>query len=375
MGTRWSNNPPTKRLGYVGSVHYFDVRTLKKHGYLVEGEKSLWQAPHLGNGHIIADLRPELDPMLIIRTDSVRQNIPLVSRPTNLGGKRWYFLDESGKRSEVLYLHEGRFVSRETAKLSYLSRGLSFTDRLTRERHLIDAKLSGTGKRGPARGSNRNKLLKRRKSVEEILDGVGGSLAEGIVHRREIEQKRREASIERLKFAKDAMEQRKDKDASWVVANLTEVADSLKASAVFPQVNLDEPAEVSFMADDFSKPYVDIGLLKRMGYVKTSQILGDQLGWSESWCGDTERRIYFLIDTRIRSRWCAAFVVQHSPTEQASQLFWIREIDGPFGKKQLRFQDTVTGKLSNQVLFASGAFVLHRFDPGPTSETPFDPVR
>lgn len=303
----------------------------------------------------------------------MRQNIPLVSRPTNLGGKRWYFLDERGKRSEVLYLHEGRFVSRETAKLGYLSQGLGFSDRLTRERRVIDAKLNGTGKRGPARGRNRTKLLKRRNYIEEFLEEFGASLAEGIVHRREIEQKRREDSIERLKFAKDAMKQRKDKDASWVVANLTEVADSLKASIVFPLVNLVEPAEVSFMAADFSKPYVDIGLLKRMGYVKTRQILGDQLGWSESWCGDTERRIYFLIDTRIRSRWCAVFVVQHSPTEQVAQLFWIREIDGPFRNKQLRFQDPVTGKLSNQVLFASGAFVLHLPDPRPSSETPFYP--
>lgn len=92
MGTRWSNNPPTKRLGYVGSVHYFDVRTLKKHGYLVEGEKSLWQAPHLGNGHIIADLRPELDPMLIIRRTACVRTFPLSAVQPILGEKGGTFL-------------------------------------------------------------------------------------------------------------------------------------------------------------------------------------------------------------------------------------------------------------------------------------------
>jgi hypothetical protein len=61
--------------------------------------------------------------------------------------------------------------------------------------------------------------------------------------------------------------------------------------------------------------------------VKSDKLLGDQLGWSEAWIPEPERRFFFIIDLRDRQRPCAVFVVC-DPERQAHQLFALKRMKG-----------------------------------------------
>ena len=65
---------------------------------------------------------------------------------------------------------------------------------------------------------------------------------------------------------------------------------------------------------------MDIGILQRLGFVKSGKMLGDQLGWSEAWIPEPKRRLFFSIDLRDRQRPCAVFVAR-DPERRAHQLF------------------------------------------------------
>ena len=80
---------------------------------------------------------------------------------------------------------------------------------------------------------------------------------------------------------------------------------------------------------------VDIGILRRLGFVQSGQMLGDQLGWSEAWIPEPDRRLFFIIDLRGRKRPCAVFVVR-DPERQVHQLFALKRMKGRFGRQEYR---------------------------------------
>jgi hypothetical protein len=60
------------------------------------------------------------------------QTIWLTYTSPNLGGRRWWFQCESGRRCRTLYLTPGgdRFMSRQAANIAYRSNALGFSDRI-----------------------------------------------------------------------------------------------------------------------------------------------------------------------------------------------------------------------------------------------------
>ena len=147
------------------------------------------------------------------------------------------------------------------------------------------------------------------------------------------------------------MTQRKDTQTKWVIKTFGTLVDGLKAGTIPPDASTIPPRSISSGPD----PQVDIGILQRLGFVKPGKMLGDQLGWSEAWIPEPERRLFFIIDLRDRRRPCAAFVVC-DPEGQAQQLFDLERIKGRFGRQEYRFICPHTGRLSIAISYSEGAF-------------------
>ena len=147
------------------------------------------------------------------------------------------------------------------------------------------------------------------------------------------------------------MTQRKDVQTEWVIATFRSVVDGLKARTVSP-----DPTPIpSRTTSSNPGPQVDIGILQRLGFVKSGKMLGDQLGWSEAWIPEPERRLFFIIDLRSRRRPCAVFVVR-DPEWQTHQLFALKRMKGGFGRQEYRFICPNTGRQSTTVAYANGQF-------------------
>ena len=100
---------------------------------------------------------------------------------------------------------------------------------------------------------------------------------------------------------------------------------------------------------------MDIGILQRLGFVKSGKMLGDQLGWSEAWIPEPERRLFFIFDLRDRQRPCAVFVVR-DPERQTHQLFALKRIKGRFGRQAYCFICPNTGRQSTAISYSNGQF-------------------
>jgi hypothetical protein len=80
--------------------------------------------------------------------------------------------------------------------------------------------------------------------------------------------------LERLEAARTALTQRKDMQAEWVITTFRSVVDGLKAGTVSPDPSPIPPRTTSSNPD----PRVDIGILKRLGFLKSGQMLAISLG-------------------------------------------------------------------------------------------------
>src|SRR5262249_39854065 len=100
-------------------------------------------------------------------------------------------------------------------------------------------------------------------------------------HRRAHALERQRRSSERLAAARTAMTQRKDMQTEWVITTFRSVVDGLKAGTVSP-----DPASIPPRTTSSNPgPQVDIGILQRLGFVKSGKMLGDQRGWSNGSAG------------------------------------------------------------------------------------------
>jgi hypothetical protein len=147
------------------------------------------------------------------------------------------------------------------------------------------------------------------------------------------------------------MTQRKDRQTEWVITTFRPLVDGLKAGTISPDPSPPPPTTASSNPD----PQVDIGILQRLGFVKSGKMLGDQLGWSEAWISEPQRRLFFIIDLRDRKRPCAVFVVC-DPNRQAHQLFALKQIKGLFGRQGYHFICPNTGRQSITVSYSNGQF-------------------
>ena len=195
LAARIVNNSKRTKTGYVEATPHLDIRDLRRRGIIAEGSITCWQHPANPDWKIIADLRSESHPEVLVETPVTLIVVRLVSRPARFGGKRWFFQDEKGRACEILYLRDWWLVSREAAKLSYRSQSEGTLDRLFARPDDIDSKLNGGIKTDPARGQKRRALLAEREKIEAALEGVGAALA-GALHDTSKKGARAQRSIE-----------------------------------------------------------------------------------------------------------------------------------------------------------------------------------
>jgi hypothetical protein len=357
MGVRLINNPRQTNRGHIDAVLSLDIRALRKSGFFNEGQLTQCSFRYAGLSILVdVDLRFEFGAQLILRFkngDSItdRQVIWLTHRPTGFNGRRWYFASAKGERAEKLYLVDGRFRTRKEARLTYRSQSMGELDRLLELRRKLQAQLKGTGARGPARGRRRQQAEERLEEIERCLSVFESGLMRRDQNRRAHARDRRRRSLQRLEAARTAMTQRKDRQTEWVITTFRPLVDGLKAATISPDPSPLPPTTASSNPN----PQVDIGILQRLGFVKSGKMLGDQLGWSEAWIPEPKRRLFFIIDLRDRQRPCAVFVVR-DPEREAHQLFALKRIKGRFGRQEYRFICPNTRRQSITVSYSNGKF-------------------
>jgi len=141
--------------------------------------------------------------------------IRLTHRPTGFNGRRWYFASEKDERAETLFLVDGRFRTRKEAGLTYPSQSMGVLDRLVDKKQKLEARLNGTGGRGPARGRRRKQAEKGLEEIEHALNFIGSGIVRREKDRRAHARERRRRSSQRLEAASAAMTQRIDTPAEW----------------------------------------------------------------------------------------------------------------------------------------------------------------
>ena len=197
---------------------------------------------------------------------------------------------EKSERAEKLFWVDGLFRTRREAGLTYRSQSMGELDRVLERRRKLEALLKGTGARGPARGRRRKQAENELEEIEHFLTGFESGLARRDQNKRAHARERRRKSLERVEAARTAMTQRKDVQTEWVITTFRSAVDGLKAGTISPDHSPILPPRTTSSNPD---PQVDIGILQRLGFVKSGQMLGDQLGWSEAWIPEPERRLFF----------------------------------------------------------------------------------
>ena len=230
--------------------------------------------------------------------------------------------------------------------------GHFWLDRVLERRRKREALLKGTGARGPARGRRRKQAENELEEIEHFLTGFESGLARRDQNKRAHARERRRKSLERVEAARTAMTQRKDVQTEWVITTFRSAVDGLKAGTISPDHSPILPPSTTSSNPD---PQVDIGILQRLGFVKTGEMLGDQLGWSEAWIPEPERRLFFIVDLRDRRRPCAVLLVC-DPGRQAHQLFALKRIKGRFGRQEYQFICPHTGRQSTAISYSEGQF-------------------
>ena len=354
MGARLNNNLRQTNKGHIDAFPALDIRALRKSGAFDEGQLTAWCFRHPGFSHdvlIIVDLRLEHNLKVGVKhgdSNTDIQVIRLTHRPAGFNGRRWYFVSEKGERAEKLFWVDGRFRTRKEARLTYRSQSMGELDRVLERRRKLEAQLKGTRARGPASVRRRKQTEERLEEIEHLLTGFELSLVHRDQHRRAHARERQRRSSERLAAARTAMTQRKDVQ---LTTTFRSAVDGLKAGTVSP-----DPTPIpSRTTSSNPGPQVDIGILQRLGFLKSGQMLGDQLGWSEAWIPEPERRLFFIVDLRDRRRPCAVFVVC-DPERQAYQMFTLKRIKGRFGRQEYRFICPNAGRQSTIVSYANGQF-------------------
>src|SRR6476620_7040401 len=204
MGARLINSPRQTKIGHVEAFPVLHMRSLPKSTMFSEGQRTEGHFRYPGASNaitIIVDLRSEQDLKVLLKVghaDSATnmQVIGLTHRPTGFNGRRWYFVSQNGERAETLFLVGGLFRTRREAGLTYRSQSVGELDRALDRRRNLQAKLEGTGARGPARGRRRKQAEEELAEIQRSVDAFESGMLFRDQNRRVRARERRRSSLE-----------------------------------------------------------------------------------------------------------------------------------------------------------------------------------
>jgi hypothetical protein len=169
MGNNQTKLPRVRRAR-VQEVRSIRISHLRAMGLLKPGERTRHLFPGAANFAYCCNMHDEPH-CLCIEDGSVVQIIRLVTRKTGRG-LRCYFQDRNGIVCEKLYLHQGHYVSRQTAGLAYLSQVQNKLDRTIARAKRISWAILGKPGKGPARGRSRERKLAKLDIAKTELEKI-----------------------------------------------------------------------------------------------------------------------------------------------------------------------------------------------------------
>jgi hypothetical protein len=169
-------NSGRRRTVHRGAVEHYpalDLRILRRAGLMRPGECTYdtltWrnQASRASSVRIFVDLSDDRHASVRLGGDGIDQDIELIATPSGFGGVRHHMICPiNGARSEVLYLVDGIFASRQAHRLTYASQSQDELGRLRRKANKLHRRLEGDDRYARPRGRNRVKRVKQRKQAE-----------------------------------------------------------------------------------------------------------------------------------------------------------------------------------------------------------------
>lgn len=173
MGGPNSGRRRTVHRGAVEQYPALDLRILRRAGLIRPGECTYdtltWrnQAPEALSVRIFADLSDDRHASIRLRGDGIDQDIAIVVVPSGFGGVRHHMICPiNGARSEVLYLVDGIFASRQAHRLTYASQSQDELGRIRRKANKLHRRLEGDDRYARPGGRNRVRRVKQRKQAD-----------------------------------------------------------------------------------------------------------------------------------------------------------------------------------------------------------------
>jgi hypothetical protein len=190
MGGLGSGRLRTINRGATENFPGLDIRRLRRHGYVSSGLRAGGAWRQRGPAGPIGEILFEVNTVdetpgwvtveFTERGEWKAQRLELATVPCRYGGARYFFVCPLyGRRSEVVYLVEGEWASREAHRLSYACQTADLQWSLWRRYYRAKARLDGKGGRPIPRGENRDRLLLRsmeaeRQAVDHFMEHSAG---------------------------------------------------------------------------------------------------------------------------------------------------------------------------------------------------------
>ena len=342
MARRILNNRPTSTNGRVDEYPVIDIRVLKKAGVL-DGTVQEFSYPGYPAGEV--RVVKASDRLMGIINGQGEQFIPLSVRPTQFNGRRWYFIDGQGTRSEKLYWVNGLWLSRQAARLTYPSQSSGNLARLFRRREKYDSLLAGSLLKGPARGNRRTQLLSQQADLQDCLDSIGRSFAGQIMASQANRTSRKKASLGRSQRARELLIGDGKRLAPRVVARLKSIVNSAyrtNPNCIDLTWQLTPPTKELYRR-------VRLGTLLKIGLLEPGKLTGVQIGWPADWFKPATK-LFVLIDARAKSP--RVIFISEIRKRTKARWFWMQPYLNGFKKMVPQYQCPKTQAFAETVIYS-----------------------
>jgi hypothetical protein len=156
----------------VEDLPVIDIRVLRRLGLLRPGECVIDTLRWSRGGLEVAEARIRIDlstpdtALMVVATThhgkTLRQSIDIETIACRFGGHRLYLrCPRQGRRSETIYLLNGRWGSRQAHRLAYATQSMAALPRARKRRRALFARLKGQGPTPKPRGRHRYDVAQR----------------------------------------------------------------------------------------------------------------------------------------------------------------------------------------------------------------------